>query len=274
MARIAGVDLPRNKRIEIALTYIYGIGRALSRADPEGGRRLARQADRRSRRERDPPHPRRRSNSASCKVEGDLRRDVSMNIKRLMDLGCYRGLRHRKACRCAASARTPTRAPARARARAMISARSRRRAATARRAKSWPTASGDCPKAGPRQAEEEGQEEHPDRHRAHHGDVQQHHRHDHRRLRQRRRVVVGGRAGFKGSRKSTPFAAQLAAEDAAQKAMEHGMRSLTVYVKGPGSGRESALRALQRRPASRSPSSATSRRSRTTVAGRRKRRRV
>ena len=53
-----------------------------------------------------------------------------------------------------------------------------------------------------------------------------------------------GGAGFKGSRKSTPFAAQLAAEDAAHKAMEHGMRSLSVYVKGPGSGRESALRAL------------------------------
>ena len=53
-----------------------------------------------------------------------------------------------------------------------------------------------------------------------------------------------GSAGFKGSRKSTPFAAQLAAEDAAHKAMEHGMRSLSVFVKGPGSGRESALRAL------------------------------
>ena len=53
-----------------------------------------------------------------------------------------------------------------------------------------------------------------------------------------------GVKGFKGSRKSTPFAAQLAAEDAAHKAMEHGMRSLSVYVKGPGSGRESALRAL------------------------------
>ena len=53
-----------------------------------------------------------------------------------------------------------------------------------------------------------------------------------------------GTKGFKGSRKSTPFAAQLAAEDAAHKAMEHGMRSLSVFVKGPGSGRESALRAL------------------------------
>jgi small subunit ribosomal protein S11 len=54
-----------------------------------------------------------------------------------------------------------------------------------------------------------------------------------------------GVKGFKGSRKSTPFAAQLAAEDASRKAMEHGMRNIAVYVKGPGAGRESALRALQ-----------------------------
>lgn len=54
----------------------------------------------------------------------------------------------------------------------------------------------------------------------------------------------GGVRGFKGSRKSTPFAAQLVADDAARKAMEHGMRSVSVEVKGPGSGRESALRAL------------------------------
>jgi small subunit ribosomal protein S11 len=54
-----------------------------------------------------------------------------------------------------------------------------------------------------------------------------------------------GSQGFKGSRKSTPFAAQMAAEDAGRKAMEHGMKTLEVEVKGPGSGRESALRALQ-----------------------------
>jgi len=54
-----------------------------------------------------------------------------------------------------------------------------------------------------------------------------------------------GQKGFKGSRKSTPFAAQLAAEEAARRAMEHGMRSVAVFVKGPGAGRESALRALQ-----------------------------
>ena len=54
-----------------------------------------------------------------------------------------------------------------------------------------------------------------------------------------------GMMGFKGSRKSTPYAAQMAAEDAGRKAMEHGMKEIEVLVKGPGSGRESALRALQ-----------------------------
>lgn len=57
--------------------------------------------------------------------------------------------------------------------------------------------------------------------------------------------ATSGGAGFKGSRKSTPFAAQVAAEECAKKAAEHGVRSLGVYVKGPGAGRESALRALQ-----------------------------
>jgi small subunit ribosomal protein S11 len=56
---------------------------------------------------------------------------------------------------------------------------------------------------------------------------------------------TAGHMGFKGSRKSTPYAAQMAAEDAGRKAMEHGMKTLEVKVSGPGSGRESALRALQ-----------------------------
>lgn len=54
-----------------------------------------------------------------------------------------------------------------------------------------------------------------------------------------------GTAGFKGSRKGTPYAAQLAARDAARKAMEHGLRQVEIYVKGPGSGREAAIRSLQ-----------------------------
>lgn len=94
MARIAGVDLPRNKRMEVALTYIYGIGVVLSR---EILSRAGVGLDKRSddleeaeiRKIRDVIE-------ADFKVEGDLRREISMNIKRLMDLGCYRGLRHRK----------------------------------------------------------------------------------------------------------------------------------------------------------------------------------
>ena len=57
--------------------------------------------------------------------------------------------------------------------------------------------------------------------------------------------ATAGQQGFKGSRKSTPFAAQVAAEACAKRAMEHGVRSIGVYVKGPGSGRESALRSMQ-----------------------------
>ena len=86
-------------------------------------------------------------------------------------------------------------------------------------------------------------------------------------------LVVGRSQGFKGSRKSTPYAAQMAAEDAGKKAQEHGMKTLEVEVKGPGSGRESALRALQA-AVLRLPPSATLRRFRTTAVDRRKRRRV
>ena len=94
MARIAGVELPRNKRVEIALTYIYGIGRATARKVlDKAGIGLALRTD-------DLTDEQfqviRQVIEADHKVEGDLRRDVQMNIKRLMDLGCYRGLRHRR----------------------------------------------------------------------------------------------------------------------------------------------------------------------------------
>ena len=163
-------------------------------------------------------------------VEGDLRREVAMNIKRLMDLGCYRGL--------AASQGTAGPRPAHAHQRPHAQ-RSRRALSQAR-------------KRSPNKW---------------------------RRLlrvarKKEKKIVVTGVAhvsatfnntiititdgqgnavswssagslGFKGSRKSTPYAAQVAAEDAAKKAVEHGMRTLEVEVSGPGAGRESALRALQ-----------------------------
>lgn len=94
MARIAGVDLPRGKRVDIALTYIYGIGRytALQILDKTGVD-WTRNIDDLSAEE---VNEIRKEIEQNVKVEGDLRREISANIKRLMDLGCYRGLRHRR----------------------------------------------------------------------------------------------------------------------------------------------------------------------------------
>ncbi|GAB3373646.1 30S ribosomal protein S13 [Spongiibacter taiwanensis] len=93
MARIAGVNIPDNKHAAISLTYIYGIGRTTAKAlcaktavaeDAKISDLSEEQLDAL------------RNEIAKMPVEGDLRREVSMNIKRLLDLGCYRGLRHRK----------------------------------------------------------------------------------------------------------------------------------------------------------------------------------
>ena len=94
MARIAGVDIPRDKRVVIALTYIYGIGRTSSQQILD-----ATQIDP-SIRVRDLDESQlarlREYIDRNYQVEGDLRREVNMNIKRLMEIGCYRGLRHRR----------------------------------------------------------------------------------------------------------------------------------------------------------------------------------
>ncbi len=94
MARIAGIDLPRNKRIEVALTYIYGIGRSTSQEIlTKAGIDFNTRSDDLTEVE---VGKIREVIDRENKVEGDLRREISMNIKRLMDLGCYRGLRHRR----------------------------------------------------------------------------------------------------------------------------------------------------------------------------------
>ena len=94
MARIAGVDLPREKRIEIGLTYIYGIGRTsadkiLAAANVDPDTRVKDLTD---------DEVKRISTvvDETMMVEGDLRREVSLNIKRLQEIGCYRGIRHRR----------------------------------------------------------------------------------------------------------------------------------------------------------------------------------
>ena len=94
MARISGVDLPREKRVEIGLTYIYGIGRTsadqiLKAADVNPDTRVRDLTDDEVRRLSD-------IINADNTVEGDLRREIAMNIKRLQEIGCYRGIRRRK----------------------------------------------------------------------------------------------------------------------------------------------------------------------------------
>src|ERR1043166_3943145 len=93
MARIAGVNLPREKRVEIGLTYIFGVGRSTSNAVLS---ELGISADTKVRDLTDEEVTRLRTHIDSLTVEGDLRRERSQNIKRLMEIGCYRGLRHRR----------------------------------------------------------------------------------------------------------------------------------------------------------------------------------
>ena len=93
MARIAGIDLPKNKRGEIGLTYIYGIGRStaqdiLSKAGIDWNKKVQDWND-------EEQNAIRTLINENFKVEGALRSEVQMNIKRLMDIGCYRGIRHR-----------------------------------------------------------------------------------------------------------------------------------------------------------------------------------
>ncbi|MEO8379600.1 MAG: 30S ribosomal protein S13 [Acidobacteriota bacterium] len=94
MARIAGVDLPLNKRVEIGLTYIYGIGRTrsndiLSRSGVDKNVRIKDLTE-------DDVRKIRQIITDEGKVEGDLRKDVGLDIKRLMEINCYRGMRHRR----------------------------------------------------------------------------------------------------------------------------------------------------------------------------------
>lgn len=94
MARIAGVDLPRTKRIEVGLTYIFGIGlaRATAVLDASGVSPDTRVKDL----SEDNVRQISRVIEEQGRVEGDLRKEISMNIKRMMEIGCYRGLRHRR----------------------------------------------------------------------------------------------------------------------------------------------------------------------------------
>ena len=245
MARIAGVNIPTNKRVVIALQYIHGIGpkiakEIVTKVNLPAERRVSQLTDAEVLQIRE-------MIDRDYIVEGDLRREVQLNIKRLMDLGCYRGLRHRKGL--------PVRGQ-----RTHTNARTRKGPAKpiAGKKKVDEQVIRGCAahqRGGPRKDLRMGKEA------------------TRVRRRERKNIASGvahvnasfnntmititdaqgntiawsssGTMGFKGSRKSTPYAAQVAAEDAAKKAQEHGMRTLEVEVSGPGSGRELALRALQ-----------------------------
>ena len=218
MARIAGVNIPTNKRVVIALQYIHGIGQAkaaeiVSKVGIEDARRVNQLSDAEVLQIRE-------TIDRDYTVEGDLRRDTAVNIKRLMDLACYRGLRHRKG----------------------LPVRGQRTHTNAR------TRKGPANKA---MAKEPARVKKRERKNITSGVA-----HVNASFNNTMITITdaqgnaiswssAGTMGFKGSRKSTPYAAQMAAEDAGRKAAEHGVKTLEVNVSGPGSGRESALRALQ-----------------------------
>ena len=188
-------------------------------------------------------------------VEGDLRREVAMNIKRLTEIGSYRGLRHRR--------NLPVRGPAHQDQRSPATRPQEDRRRPAQEVTPTP------PRTELRSA---GVTARPPRRRDTRS-MAERKRATKTRRKERKNVPMGhvhiqasfnntivtitdlggavvswgsaGTAGFKGSRKSTPYAAALAADGAAKRAMEHGMRQVEVFVKGPGSGREQAIRSLQ-----------------------------
>ena len=234
MARIAGIDLPKDKRIEIGLTYIYGIGRKSAKDILE---KTGVNPDTRVKDLSDADEQKLRDAIDDYIVEGDLRRQTALDIKRLTEIGCYRGIRHRKGL--------PVRGQ-----RSKTNARTRKgpKKTIANKKKyggrgTMATAKASGGKKVIRRRREGKNIER--------GEV-------HIRSSFNNTLVTvtdtqgnaiswasSGGLGFRGSKKSTPFAAQTAAETAARAAMEHGLKTVEVFVKGPGQGREAAIRALQ-----------------------------
>jgi small subunit ribosomal protein S11 len=222
MARIAGVNVPANKHAVIALQSIYGIGPTRARKICEAANVNPSTAIKSL---TEPELEALRSTIGKLSVEGDLRREVSMNIKRLMDLGCYRGLRHKRGLPVRGQ-RTRTNAPSDPQI--TVSARSDMATTTS-------AASGKRKRAKKNVSDAVAHV-----HATFNNTIVL--------ITDRQGNALGwstaGACGFKGSRKSTPFAAQIAAERAGQAAAEHGVKNLEVLVKGPGPGRESAVRSL------------------------------
>src|SRR5581483_7953063 len=213
VARISGVDLPRDKRVDIALRYIYGIGptrayEVVRATGVDGGTKVRDLSEEEVSRIRE-------FIDRTYKVEGDLRREAAQDIKRKIEIGAYQGIRHRRSLPVRGQ-RTHTNARTRKGPKKTVAKKARKK----------------------------------EKKNVLHGQA-------HIKSTFNNTIVTitdlqgntiswasAGNVGFKGSRKSTPFAAQLAAEAAARRAQEHGLQKVDVYVKGPGSGRETAIRSL------------------------------
>ena len=192
-----------------------------------------------------------------------------MNIKRLIEMGSYRGLRHRRGLPVRGQ-RTHTNARTRKGPRRGTVANKKKasREDVAGRQEHMAKAPAKSGKKKTFKKKEKKDCSHGAG--AHPGDVQQHHRDHHGPGGQRVAWSSAGSLGFRGSRKGTPFAAQQASLTAANKAKENGLRTVEVRVSGPGSGRESAVRALSTAGIEVQADQGSSRRSRTTDAGRRR----
>jgi small subunit ribosomal protein S11 len=253
MARLAGVDLPRDKRMEVALTYIYGIGRTRSK---EILNATGIGYDLRTKDLTDEDLVALREYiENNYRIEGDLRRRSRRTSGARSRSAATRVSGTAGACRCAASG--PRRTPAGARVRRRPSPARRRQEEVMAALMVGDDSHGAISKAGqvmpPRSRTAAGPKKvrRKEKKNVAHG-------HAHIKSTFNNTIVSitdptgaviawasAGHVGFKGSRKSTPFAAQMAAESAARKAAEHGMKKVDVFVKGPGSGRETAIRSLQ-----------------------------
>src|SRR5216683_2925033 len=206
MARLAGVDIPPQKRVVISLMYIHGIGRTTAEKIVKAAN-ISAETRTKDLSEEEVARLRqiidRMGSSKEILIEGDLRRDVATNIKRLTEIGTYRGMRHRRGLPVRGQ-RTRTNARSRRGPKNVVAGQAHIQSTFNNTIISITDIEGNVISWG-----------------------------------------SAGAQGFKGSRKSTPFAAQVTAEATAKKALEHGMRQIEVFVRGPGAGREAAIRSLQ-----------------------------
>jgi ribosomal protein uS13 len=219
MARIAGVDIPREKRLEISLTYIFGIGRPRrSRSAPSRHRPDTRVRDLTD----DEVNRSAPGSTNNLKVEGDLRREVQQDIKRKIEIGCYQGIRHRGPAR-------PRPAHPHQRPHPQGPEEDRRRQEEGAEVMAKPKPGGRRPRKRERKNVSYGR-------RAHQELVQQHDRVHHRHRGQRPLLGLGRQRRLQGLPQEHAVRRPDGRRAGARRAMEHGVRKVDVSGQGPGLG--------------------------------------